>query len=78
MLFGKKLTTLRETKGWTKKELAKRAGVSEQVLGQWESDQRVPAAPGLFALCAALGVSSEVFAKCQFPARRAQKTAKKP
>ena len=40
--FGERLVTLREAKGWTRRELAKRAGLHEKHLDKVEHGQRQP------------------------------------
>ena len=58
----KLLKELREAKGWSQKQLAEVAKLSQQAIGHWELGDREPAASNLFALCRALGVSCELFA----------------
>jgi transcriptional regulator with XRE-family HTH domain len=66
MLFADKLRELRMSKGWSQKELAQRAGVSQQGLTQWETGGRNPNFPAVISLCRALGVHSTIFEDCEF------------
>lgn len=59
---GKLLKELREAKGWSQKQLAEVASISQQAIAHWEIGEREPSASNLFALCRALGVSCEKFA----------------
>ena len=58
--FGERLVTLREAKGWTRRELAKRAGLHEKHLDKVEhgARQRIEAET-LIKLAQTLGVSSD-------------------
>src|SRR4051794_26276771 len=56
------LKELREGKGWSQKQLAEVANLSQQAIAHWELGDREPSATNLFALCRALGVSCERFA----------------
>ena len=56
------LKELRESKGWSQKQLAEVSGLSQQAIAHWELGDREPSATNLFALCRALGVSCERFA----------------
>jgi transcriptional regulator with XRE-family HTH domain len=58
--FGERLVTLREAKGWTRRELAKRAGLHEKHLDKVEhgARQRIEAET-IIKLSRTLGVSSD-------------------
>lgn len=58
--FGERLVTLREAKGWTRRELAKRAGLHEKHLDKVEYGQRQRIeAETLIKLSRTLGVSTD-------------------
>jgi len=58
--FGERLVILREAKGWTRRELAKRAGLHEKHLDKVEHGQRQRIeAETLIKLAQTLGVSSD-------------------
>jgi transcriptional regulator with XRE-family HTH domain len=58
--FGERLIMLREGKGWTRRELAKRAGLHEKHLDKVEHGQRQRIeAETLIKLAQTLGVSSD-------------------
>jgi transcriptional regulator with XRE-family HTH domain len=59
--FGPRLAALREGKGWTQSELAKRAGQSRQNVAKWESGLHEPSWPAVVALAKALGVKPNAF-----------------
>lgn len=59
--FGGRLRELREAKGWTRKELASTAGMSESGIRDLELGSRMPAWDTVLKLAAALGVSCEAF-----------------
>ncbi len=64
MTFGEKLKELRESKGWTKKQLAELSGISQQAIVHWEQGDRVPGLDAVFALCDAFGVRLAEFEDC--------------
>jgi transcriptional regulator with XRE-family HTH domain len=68
MTFRDKLLELKDKKGWSEKELAKRAGVSwgavHSYLQQGKS-RRLPSVAVFVALARALGVKLEVLADCE-------------
>lgn len=61
MMFelGGKLKTLRENRGWSQGELAKRAGVTKSAISTYELGVRTPSANVLCAFAKALGVSAD-------------------
>lgn len=54
--FGRRLTRLREAKGWSRSELALRLGISRQRLRNWELGLHPPPFEALLALKRLLGV----------------------
>jgi transcriptional regulator with XRE-family HTH domain len=61
--FGARLRELRELAGLTQQELADRAGLTLEGVGQLERGRRQPAWHTALALCDALGVSCEEIRK---------------
>ena len=57
MSFALKLKGLRETKGYTQKDLAKRLNVSVSSVGMWESTSQIPTAKKLIEIAALFNVS---------------------
>lgn len=57
MDVGKKIRELRQDRGWTQKELAKRSSMSENAINQYERGKRQPKVEYLTKIAAALGVS---------------------
>lgn len=57
MSFALKLKELRETKGYTQKDLAKRLNVSVSSVGMWESTSQIPTAKKLIEIAALFNVS---------------------
>jgi transcriptional regulator with XRE-family HTH domain len=53
----RKITLLREQRGWSKAELARRAGLHPSQVGQFEAGRLVPYAGQLSKLAEALGWS---------------------
>jgi transcriptional regulator with XRE-family HTH domain len=53
------ITELRESRGWSRQELAKRAGVTRMAVWNWENNRRVPRADQLKAVAAVFGVSMD-------------------
>jgi transcriptional regulator with XRE-family HTH domain len=66
--FAGRLKELREAKGWTQEELARKAGVSQRGIANWELGLRAPSWPNVVALAEALGVPTDTFLKP--PAKR--------
>jgi transcriptional regulator with XRE-family HTH domain len=54
--FGQRILRLRQAKGWSRRELARRLGVSQERLGYWERGEHAPSLAALAALREALGV----------------------
>lgn len=59
MEFCQKLKLLREEEGVTQSELAKKLGVSQSAVAQWEAGTRVPAAQAVVALARYFDTSSD-------------------
>ena len=57
MSFSLKLKELRETKGYTQRELAKKLNVSVSTVGMWESTSQIPTAKKLLEVAALFNVS---------------------
>ena len=60
-LFGMRLRTLREQKGFTQKELSEMLGVSAGTVGMWEQGRRTPPVSTLERIGALLGVGAAAF-----------------
>jgi transcriptional regulator with XRE-family HTH domain len=60
-VFGSKLKALREGKGWTQKQLAAAAGVSQNGISHWENGDRTPTWDVVIKLCRAFGEPCTVF-----------------
>ena len=60
-MFGNRLKKLREAKGWSQKQLADAAGLSQKGVSHWENNERTPAWDAVLKLCKALGVTCEAF-----------------
>jgi transcriptional regulator with XRE-family HTH domain len=67
--FAGRLKELRERAGWTQKELAGRAGLTQAAISDLEQRRRAPLWETVLALAGALGVSTDAFA--QKPAKQA-------
>lgn len=59
---GERIRELREAKGWTQLELAKRAGVTPQSVSRWEQGQSNPRLDQLTRVAEALDVDLSAFA----------------
>jgi transcriptional regulator with XRE-family HTH domain len=59
MAFGENLRKLRKEKGLSQQELAKKAGVSQQVIGHYEKGIRAPKLEQAILVAKALGMSVE-------------------
>jgi transcriptional regulator with XRE-family HTH domain len=58
--FGTRVLELREQRGWTRRELARRAGLHENHLRKVEMGERMRIeGETIFKLCRALGVSAD-------------------
>lgn len=55
-VFGKRLRTYRETKGWTQLQLAQKVGISTSCVSQYECGNRMPNLITLSLLAEALGI----------------------
>lgn len=60
MAFGESLHKLRKEKGLTQQDLARKAGVSQQLIGHYETGIRAPKLEKAILLAKALGVPVEV------------------
>jgi transcriptional regulator with XRE-family HTH domain len=63
MSFGRHLRTLREQTGLSRRGLARRAGVPEGTLRNWEADRGMPGLPATLRLAEALSVPVERLAE---------------
>jgi transcriptional regulator with XRE-family HTH domain len=61
--FGQHLRALREGRGLTRAELARRAGVPVSTLRNWEGDRGFPSLPAILRIAEVLGVSVERIAE---------------
>lgn len=66
MEFGRRLRELREAKGLSQDDLAKKADIRQSSIADWELGKTVPALNRAFTLCEALGVEIGVFKDCSF------------
>ena len=68
--LGLQIVTLREGRGWSQGELAKRLGVDRSLLGRWERGQGAPSLEDLTALAALFGATLDelVFGRKAAPA----------
>lgn len=57
---GKNLRAIRNLKGWSREELAKRSGISAAAINSIEGEKRWPRSENIAALAQALGVSWEL------------------
>lgn len=57
IIFAERLHAARTAKGWTKRALADRVGVSDVLVGYWEHGSRWPSIETLIALAETLEVS---------------------
>ncbi len=57
--FARRITSLREERGWTRAEVAKRAGVSRSYVRDLEIDKREPRAEVVGRFAEAFGVRSD-------------------
>ena len=55
--FGERLRAAREARQWDQTRLAAAAGISREVIGEYESELRYPSFASLDALCRALDLS---------------------
>lgn len=57
--FGKRLQYARECRGWTQRDLAEKAGVSNASISRWENNVKEPTAGNIVSLCRALDISAD-------------------
>jgi transcriptional regulator with XRE-family HTH domain len=65
--FSDVLKGLRKKAGFSQRELAERAGLSQKAVSFWELGEAEPTISNLQKLCTALGVGCEVFFDGQKP-----------
>lgn len=58
--FGEKLLTLRERRGWTQRELAKKLNINHVTIGHIERGTNLPSLPMLLRITNVFGVSADV------------------
>jgi transcriptional regulator with XRE-family HTH domain len=75
--FGERLRKARESKEWTQKELADKAGTHINTVARIERGEQEPAWPLVLAFAAALGVSCEEFSEAVVDEEPPAKAAKK-
>lgn len=63
MNFGERMRLLRTTKGLTQDEIAKRVGIKQPCVAQYERGSKQPTIPTAKAIAEALGVSIEELIK---------------
>jgi transcriptional regulator with XRE-family HTH domain len=63
MSFGHHLRRMREAAGLSRAALARKAGVANSTLGNWEAGRGMPGLPALLRLAEALGAPVERFAE---------------
>jgi DNA-binding XRE family transcriptional regulator len=68
--FGQKLMAFRLAANWTRKELARRAGISQNLIGYYERDQHVPGPTFRVQLANALGIQYQTLWASVPPAGR--------
>ena len=61
--IGKQIRALRNAMGWTREEVAERAGVALDTLARYEREERQPGLVNALKLAEVLGVSVEEMAK---------------
>lgn len=59
--FGERLKRLRVEAGLTQMELAKKSGIAQKSISNWEMNDKEPKISSLRKLCKALGVPSSTF-----------------
>ncbi|MDO4541338.1 MAG: helix-turn-helix transcriptional regulator [Bacillota bacterium] len=59
MNFGEKLMFLRQAKGWSRRDMAEKTGVTEEVVGQWEEGVSQPSLKDLAGICRIFDVSAD-------------------
>lgn len=57
--LGERIKTLRETRGWSQKDLAARAGITKSAISTYEQGVRTPSADVLCSFAKAFGVSAD-------------------
>ena len=60
-MFKKRLKEIRQSKGWTQEELAKRSGYSRSSIINWETGKRAPKTVDIEKLAGIFGVSTSEF-----------------
>ena len=59
MIIAQRIVELREEKGWTQGELAKKVGVHFRSVGRWERGEALPGAEDVMKLAKVLGVPAD-------------------
>ena len=59
MIIAQRIVELREEKGWTQGELAKKVGVHFRSVGRWERGEALPGAEDVMKLAKVLGVTAD-------------------
>lgn len=62
--FAEKLSELREAAGLSQAVLAKKAGLSQKAVSNWEQGERLPSWDAVLKICRALDVSCTEFEDC--------------
>ncbi len=76
--FGDRLKELRDAAGMSQTELAKKSGLNQSTISQWEKGSMEPAWSAVMGLSAALGVSCEAFRLPAEPLPAKAKRLRKP
>ena len=63
--FAEQLMCLREKRGWSQKELAQRAGISNSAIGKYENDTSTPTLQNASAIADVFGVSLDYLSEGQ-------------
>ena len=75
--FAEKLKAMREAAGFTQKQLAELADLSQQAIAAWERGTREPGWSAVQSLSTALGVDCTAFADCDDMKKPASKRPRK-
>ncbi len=57
----KKITEMREARGWSEYQLAEQAGIAQSTISSWYRKQMVPTIPSLEKICRAFGINLSQF-----------------
>lgn len=61
MTIGEYMTAARENRGLTRPQLARKAGLSSEIVGKYERDEHFPGLANLLSLSDALGISIDEY-----------------